>query len=71
MRKVQKIAIKSAKVADIVLTVLFALIAPLLLFRMQFFYFKNCCFVQDASCNRRKAESDRVSGKSGDGFGFR
>nr|WP_307998296.1 GBS Bsp-like repeat-containing protein [uncultured Merdimonas sp.] len=34
MRKVQKIAIKSAKVADIVLTVMFALIAPLLLFSM-------------------------------------
>ena len=34
MRRVQKIAIKSAKVADIVLTVMFALIAPLLLCSM-------------------------------------
>lgn len=35
MKKIQKIAIKSAKVADIVLTVVFALIAPLLFFSMQ------------------------------------
>lgn len=38
MKKIQKIAIKSAKVADIVLTVVFALIAPLLFFSMQWMF---------------------------------